>query len=194
MNMKNLTKKAFSVAEIIVANSVLLTLGWVSFASMEWYIDTAKNVKVSHDLSNLATKIEITTLSGKQQFYNLVVTDSEASKNNKLPDNAYINSWNVINAWNSQYNVWNINFINLWEKRWNFKDIQWRDYIFAYIISKNFIKTELAGSITDKDGNNVSLVKWTYYPVSTSDTRWLITSYWENNFEIVESWKRQYIY
>ena len=192
--MKTLTKKAFSIAEIIVTNAVVLTLGSVSFVTMESYVDGAKNVKVSHDLSNMLTKIEITTLSGKQTHSGLVVKNDKITAQNSLPGTSTINAWQTINSWSARYEVWNINFINLWEKKENFQDVELRDYIFAYVRTQNFVKTEIAGSVTDRDWNSASLVKWTYYPVTPSDTKWLITSAWESNFEIVENWKTQELY
>ena len=192
--MKNITKKAFSIAEIIVTNAVVLSLGSISYVTMEWYIDGAKNVKVSSDLSNMLTKVEVTTLSGKQSYNTLVMEDAQVSSKNTLPDYPTVNNGKALSNSKTQYSVGKLNFINLWEKQSNFQDNQWRDYIFAYVKSEGFIKNEIAGSVTDRDWNSASLVKGNYYPVTPSDTKGLITSLWENNFEIVENWKGQELY
>ena len=172
--MKN--KKAFTLVELIVVITILAILWTIAFISFWKNIVDAKNTKVLVDLTNISKKINI--------MYNRAITFDQIIKNDINVKNrngldtttAKVNSWHLLNETWTAYNVWNINFNVLKEKRTNFLDLKNRDYIFAYVSNHRFVKFELIWETYNSAWIPTILIKWSYFPKNNTDVTSLISA------------------
>ncbi len=171
--MKNLSKKGFTLVELIVVITILAILGTIAFLNFGQYTDDAKDAKVTSDVSQIVQKIAAST--AKDLNLSDVVTDVAA-----YDVAGDVNSWATIGATGVSYNAGTVNYAKLGIKESDFKftdkDGAAQPYVTAYVVNKDFATYEVAGNILDKAGNPKVVLKGTYYKVDSGDVAGLINS------------------
>jgi prepilin-type N-terminal cleavage/methylation domain-containing protein len=77
--MKNLTKKGFTLVELIVVITILAILGTIAFISLQGESQNAKNSKVISDLRTMVTAIEVGSTKGNFTLGDIVTGDRSAT-------------------------------------------------------------------------------------------------------------------
>lgn len=169
--MKN-TKKAFTLVELIVVITILAVLATVAFISFSGQTQDAKNSKVASDLTNLSRAIEISgkgvkTILGTEVAINTVADTTNTANGDVITSGS---------GWN--YGVGNIDFTVIGQNGEEFKDANAtpREYLYAYFASGSFVKYQVAGEITDAAGDNLTLIKGSYFSTNwTNDVAGLVS-------------------
>lgn len=157
------SKKAFTLVELIVVITILVILGTIAFISLNWYNNDAKNWKVISDLRNLAWSLEVVQTTGSIRLINTI---TNIWVENTIPLSSIVNNSGAT-LWdsNTSYFVGNVNFTNIKQNWKNFKDSnsfdQNQDYIYAVSYHPDFAFFQFAGQIYDNDIKKVKLT-WTY--------------------------------
>jgi hypothetical protein len=105
-----------------------------------------------------------------------------------------VSSWALVLSTlssNNQYKVWLLDFITLKENNDDFKDNNWKDYIYAYAAKWKDLLFQVAGKVKNSDGSESAIVAWTFYhnPNTTTDVEGLIKwSDGTNSGAVVNKW------
>jgi prepilin-type N-terminal cleavage/methylation domain-containing protein len=116
--LEHKTKKAFTLAELIIVIIILAILWTIAFIFLQWYSIDARDVKRITDVRGLLDKINI-----------------EVAKGMKLGDSMAngFQTWITINSSGAETNIWIVNFENLKENQESFQDpLNGKDYPFAF--------------------------------------------------------------
>lgn len=179
MNTKNKTsEKAFTLVELIVVITILAILGTIAFINLAWYNKQAKNGKVTSDLRNIASAIEVARSRNGISLREIV---KNASSNNTVDLTNVLNNGSTT-LWGTwvTYAVWNVNFSVINQNWDNFKDPNSFDaeqeYIYWMVNSDDFAYYQMAGHIIENDIQKVRVIG-TYSPVNTStDVVWILST------------------
>ena len=171
--MKN-TNKGFTLVELIVVITILAILGTIAFISLQGYSQDAKNSKVTSDLSQLSSKINI-AISSKDN-----VTLASVGDNTKASTNNVSWTWAGISLSDSEatYKVGSIDFAVLKENGANFQDPEGNDYIVWTLSKGSTAVFTLAGQTKDSAWNYKAVIKGSYYKASSSDVNSLVSESW----------------
>jgi len=186
-NLFILTKKAFTLVELIVVITILAILGTIAFVSFLGYTKDANRSKIIYDISNLNSAMQI-KLSRWENLDDLV-TVSRTNIN-------WVNTWATIGSWayilkDLKYEVWFFDFKKLWI---NWSDFKYgskdgpREYMFAYVKAPNKLSYEFAWETVLQSWKSQVIIKWNYIQYSSTDARWLISESWS------DVWLKSYDY
>jgi prepilin-type N-terminal cleavage/methylation domain-containing protein len=168
--MKN-TNKAFTLVELIVVITILAVLATVAFISFSGQTQEAKKSKVVSDLANLSKAIELTDTGVKTIL-------SGDRTGNRVTGQA--NSGATISAGTTAtdtYMVGLVDFTVINQNPAEFVDADGNPYLFAYFSSGSFTKYQVVGQVSNAAGDNVSLLKGSYFQVdSTNDALGLVSA------------------
>lgn len=168
--MKN-TKKAFTLVELIVVITILAVLATVAFISFSGQTQEAKKTKIVSDIANLAKAVELNDTGLKKVLRassSLLATNAVTGTGNSVAFSGGLGA-------TDNYMVGLVDFAVVNQNPEEFKDSDGSEYLFAYFIAGKFAKYQIIGQAADAAGDNIPLVKWSYFPVSTTDTDGLVS-------------------
>jgi prepilin-type N-terminal cleavage/methylation domain-containing protein len=165
--MKN-TNKAFTLVELIVVITILAVLATVAFISFSGQTQEAKKSKVVSDLANLSKAIELTDTGVKT----ILSVDAGIAASNDVTGTA--GSGATIDA--TTYAVGLVDFTVINQNPAEFVDADGKPYMFAYFSSGSFTKYQVVGQVSNAAGDNVSLLKGSYFQVAGTDALGLVSS------------------
>ena len=174
--MRKMNKTAFTLVELIVVITILAILATVAFISFGGQTSKAKNAKVTSDLSQLASKVNLLAVN-----WEATVKDIYDSTNT-LPNNKVTGTGAglLIDSTGVNYGVSKVNFFKLKEKQENFQDTSdknnIKDYVYGYISKDTVAVFNVAGQTKDAAGTVKAVVKGSYYQASSSDVNSLISA------------------
>ena len=154
-----MTRKAFTLVELIVVITILAILWTISFISLQWYSREARDSKRITDTRNLLWKINIETTKWTD-ISRLIKDTTQVTLKILWNDDQWVQTF------------WVPDFENLKELWDNFKDpSNWNDYPVAYAIWWTWswaYKFVQVATISEKD--NTSRIIWTYYKKEPNDS------------------------
>ncbi len=172
--MKNMSKKGFTLVELIVVITILAILGTIAFLNFGQYTQDAKDSKVVTDLQNISKKTA-TVVAANNSIYLKDVLSGTGLTANILTSGTF-NSGVTLTGW-INYNAGNINFKNLGEDGSKFRDNDDNEYVFAYAVDGAKTFYQVAGNTKDAAGNAIAKVEGYYYKGISTDTDSLIKDY-----------------
>ena len=167
--MKNLSKKGFTLVELIVVITILAILGTIAFLNFGQYTQDAKNTKVTTDLRNISSKIT-TVVADNNGIYLKDILDAPIPANKM---SGTFNSGTTIAAW-TNYDAGSINFKKLGEDGEKFKDNDGHAYVYAYAADWSNTFFQIAWNTKNAAGNSIALVDGHYYKWADTDVDGLI--------------------
>ncbi len=197
--MKNITKSAFTLVELIVVITILAVLGTIAFISFGGEVQNAKNSKIGEDLANIQKKVSIVTTRDGVVFDDVIKTQLVDNRVTGLVNSGSLlptgtDKTATVGNDKTSYDVGTINFVSLKEKAENFRDNDKRDYVFAYTVNKGFATYEVAGNVKDQAGNDEVVLRTNYYAVGPNDVSWLISQSWSTHTGAVATWSGVSLY
>ena len=154
--MRN-TKKAFTLVELIVVITILAILGTIAFISFGGQTAGARNTKVTSDIRNIASAIEVgTSGANPRTLSQIIAPDAARLTNNWVPTT--LTFWeDPIEALADAvvYQVGSVNFAQIGQNGDDFKDPNAGstdvDYLFSVVVSPTFKAYQIAGQIVEND-------------------------------------------
>jgi len=163
--MKNNTKQAFTLVELIVVITILAILWTIAFINLQWYASEARDSKRLSDVYNIQKKI---SLERAKWTY----------PSNIMKNWVDISTWLTI-SWNMPTDAkqWIVDFQEIKENEDDFKDPIWTNYVYSYSVwwswtwAYKFI--QLA---TINEQKNEALLVWDYYKIQSTDSSSIVFS------------------
>lgn len=182
------TKKGFTLVELIVVIVILAILSTIGFTTLSSYNDDSRNAKVTSDLRNLASAIEVVRSRNSITLNSIV---QNTNTNNTVALSSVVNnSWSTLwTPWVS-YLVWNIDFIQINQNWAEFKDPnsfdRKQEYVYAAANNWDFSFYQIAGTIIKNDVA-MARINGTYAKFDpANDTNGLISTF-ANTIPVVDS-------
>ena len=125
MILQKMTRKGFTLVELIVVITILAILATIAFLSFQGYSASARDSKRQADVRNLVSAVTTKQTEGVS-FFNLITRDTTK----ELPNaNLQLGGINVVGGTDYQAGTANFTALNL--NNTNFKDPNGPDYIVA---------------------------------------------------------------
>ncbi len=155
--MKN-TNKAFTLVELIVVITILAILGTIAFISLQGYSWDAKNSKVTSDLRNIVSAIEIDATKNSTALSDVIGT-AVAANQVATSSTVWKEGDTAVALSTTTYAVGNIDFASIGQNGADFKDPNNSDseYLFGYTSTGSFSGYQVAGRIVENDTNKVRI-------------------------------------
>jgi len=159
-------KQAFTMVELIVVITILAILWTIAFINFQWYSWLARDSKRLNDVTDLFKIISLGIVNW--------IEPSDVMKNG-VDIKSWLNIW-----WNTPlyWKQWTINFPILKQSESNFKDPNWDDYIFSFVVweKSTWIWYRYMQLATISEVENKAVVIWDYRKKEVTDSESLIFS------------------
>lgn len=170
--MVKMSKKAFTLVELIVVITILAILGTIAFISLQGYSAQARDSKRITDVSSLISKVNVEVVRGDISLSDMLEEDS----NSKF-------TWSVVAlSGSTNSDVGKINFPVLRESETNFQDPSIKgddetnpqNYVFAYSVGSSNGAYNLFQLATVSESEGKARVVGTFYTLSGSTAKSLL--------------------
>lgn len=179
----NKQKQAFTLVELVIIVVILAILATIAFVSYNYMLGDARNSKITSDLNQIHTKIEITITEWKLDLFSSIIEKTE----NELTNISLFWTWWIIGT---NYKAWVFNYVDLWLNKDEFVAPEDGDYVIW--LSRSWkLRYDMSWVVKQVTWIKTAKVLWNYKPRTISSTTSLILSWlWTKNIEINNHWIR----
>lgn len=171
-------QQGFTLVELIVVITILAILGTIAFISLQGYTQDARNSKVSSDLSNLSTAVNV-SLTGGTPLTDMV-NANEPNHNVATAAVSYGSGFDG-NGTGETYETSTVNFGAIRQNGDDFKDPTGENYLMGIAThpaqsanDETFAFYQLVGQIKDAAWSYTAVVKWNYVKIGSTDMDGLV--------------------